>query len=151
MTSTELKAEIDLVITDETTPTSITPTDVGDTLKSMVDYVDQEVGLQYIAKLSQSSTSNVTGVVVKNTTGKTFTFTRNSVGNYSINFSSLYADLDKVDIIVNLQNPSYAVPNVTIDNLGILAIFETKYWNGTTFALSDDIVQNATIYVNVKP
>jgi hypothetical protein len=41
MTSEELKEEIDLAITTETTPASITPTDVGDTLKLMVDYVDQ--------------------------------------------------------------------------------------------------------------
>ena len=43
MTSEELKEEIDLAITTETSPASITPTDVGDTLKLMVDYVDQEI------------------------------------------------------------------------------------------------------------
>ena len=42
MTNTELKEEIDITITSETAPSSITPTDVGNTLKLMVDYVDQQ-------------------------------------------------------------------------------------------------------------
>lgn len=50
MTSEELKEEIDLAITTETTPASITPTDVGDTLKLIVDYVDQEVEYLSIKK-----------------------------------------------------------------------------------------------------
>ena len=43
MTSTELKAQIDSQITNETTANAITPTDVGTNLKAIVDYVDQEV------------------------------------------------------------------------------------------------------------
>jgi hypothetical protein len=42
MTSTELKAQIDSQITNETTANAITPTDVGTNLKDIVDYVDQE-------------------------------------------------------------------------------------------------------------
>lgn len=50
MTSEELKDEIDLAITTETSPASITPTDVGDTLKLMVDYVDQEVKAKVVKR-----------------------------------------------------------------------------------------------------
>lgn len=42
MTNTDLKALIDLDITNKTTTNSITPTNVGVNLKKVVDYVDQE-------------------------------------------------------------------------------------------------------------
>jgi len=150
MTNTALKSQIDSQITNETTPAGITPTDVGTNLKAVVDYVDQQVDFKiYKAKLSQSGTDNITGVILKNDTLKTFTYTRNSTGSYSINFSSIYSDLNKVDIYIHLQNASYAAPQVLIDNLGVLATIETKYWNGTDFVVSDGILQNATIYLIV--
>ena len=43
MTNTELKAQIDTQITDETVDNSITPTEVGGNMKDTVDYIDQEV------------------------------------------------------------------------------------------------------------
>ena len=43
MTNTDLKALIDLDITNKTTTNSITPTNVGVNLKKVVDYVDQEI------------------------------------------------------------------------------------------------------------
>jgi len=48
MTNTALKAQIDSEITNETTPAGITPTDVGTNLKSVVDYVDQEIKTKVI-------------------------------------------------------------------------------------------------------
>jgi hypothetical protein len=42
MTNTVLKAQIDSQITNETTPNGITPTEVGENIKAVVDYVDQE-------------------------------------------------------------------------------------------------------------
>lgn len=151
MTNTALKAQIDSQITNETTPSGITPTDVGTNLKSVVDYIDQQVDFKvYKAKLTQSGTDNITDVILRNDTGKTFTYSRNSTGSYNFNFSSLYSDLSKVDIYINLQNGSYVAPQVLIDNLGVLATIETKYWNGTTFVLSDGILQNATIYLIVN-
>jgi hypothetical protein len=57
MTSTELKAQIDSQITNETTANAITPTDVGTNLKDIVDYVDQQDELSEV--LTNKST-NVT-------------------------------------------------------------------------------------------
>mgnify|MGYP003613110851 CR=1 FL=1 len=149
MTNTALKAQIDSQITNETLPNSVSPTDVGGNLKAVVDYVDQQVDWKvYKAKLDNPS--GITATVLKNDTGKTFTYERKSTGSYNFNFSSLYPDLSKVDIYVHLQTGSYAAPQVLIDNLGILATIETKYWNGTTFVLSDGILQNATIYLVVN-
>ena len=44
MTSTELKSQIDSEITNETAPNSVSTIDVGNNLKDIVDYVDQEIG-----------------------------------------------------------------------------------------------------------
>jgi len=152
MTSAELKDEIDLAITSETSPASITPTDVGGTLKTMVDYVDQEVENVkiYKAKLAQSGTGNITATILKNTTGLTITFERNSLGSYNVSFGSLLPDLNKVDLRVNFQTASYQCPQLNVDNLGILATLETRYWNGTTFALSDELINNAMLYLTIS-
>jgi len=151
MTRTDVNNDIASKITSKTAALSLSNVDDGANRVLMMDYVDQQVDFKvYKAKLSQSGTDNITGVILKNDTGKTFTYTRNSTGSYSINFSSIYADLSKVDIYVHLQNGSYVAPQVLIDNLNVLATIETKYWSGTDFVLSDGILQNATIYVVVN-
>lgn len=83
MTSEELKEEIDLAITTETTPASITPTDVGDTLKLMVDYVDQEKRPYkvYSATITQSGTSDPILEIYENTIGN-IAWTRGATGEY---------------------------------------------------------------------
>lgn len=43
MTDTELKAQIDSQITNETSPSSISPADVGGNLKAVVDFTVQEI------------------------------------------------------------------------------------------------------------
>ena len=43
MTNTELKTNIDTAITNKTSVSSITPTNVGEQIKSTVDYIDQEI------------------------------------------------------------------------------------------------------------
>jgi len=151
MTRTDVNNDITSKITSKTAALSLSNIDDGANRVLMMDYVDQQVDFKiYKAKLSQSGTDIITGVILKNDTGKTFTYTRNSAGSYSINFSSVYSDLNKVDIYIHLQNASYAAPQVLIDNLGVLATIETKYWSGTDFVLSDGILQNATIYVVIN-
>lgn len=60
MTSTELKELIDETITLETTPASVTPTDVGEAMKEIVDYVDQEMPYKFWrAEISASAVVRV--------------------------------------------------------------------------------------------
>ena len=59
MTSTELKAQIDSQITNETLANSISPTDVGTNLKSVVDYVDQQVPAKTATSTTLSATPQV--------------------------------------------------------------------------------------------
>jgi hypothetical protein len=70
MTNTALKAQIDSQITNETTPNGITPTDVGTNLKSIVDYVDQQMSYKvYTAFLQFVDGSTITPTVINNTIG----------------------------------------------------------------------------------
>ena len=65
MTNITLKAQIDSQITNETLSNSISPTDVGGNLKSVVDYIDQEVanassgGTKTTIQIEQSSSTPV--------------------------------------------------------------------------------------------
>jgi hypothetical protein len=105
MTSEELKEEIDLAITTETTPASITPTDVGDTLKLMVDYVDQEVSKdkRLTLKLLQSGTSDPT-VVTEMKADIAYFVNRAGVGNYQVNSTgSLFLEAKTIPFITNIN------------------------------------------------
>ena len=42
MTNTQLKTQIDTQITNETVKSGITPTEVGNNIKAVVDYADQQ-------------------------------------------------------------------------------------------------------------
>lgn len=148
-TRAEVLTDIASKITDKTAAGSLTNTDDGANRVLILDYIDQQVDFKiYKAKLDNPS--GITATILKNDTGKTFTYTRNSEGSYNLNFSSLYSDLSKIDIYIHLQTGSFVAPQVLIDNLGILATIETKYWNGSNFVLSDGILQNATIYIIVN-
>ena len=150
-TNAELKTLTATQIRDKTSQRSITKTNIADRIDAGYDYTDQQVSFKiYKAKLSQSGTNNITAVVLKNDTGFTFTFTRNSVGNYSINFSSIMSDISKVDIYLHFCQSSFAVPIYEIDNLSVLATLNTKYWNGSNFSLADDVLNNATLYIVIN-
>lgn len=72
MTNTELKAQIDSQITNETTPNGITPTDVGTNLKAVVDYVDQETEIVINSFVTKQVKVNVSqsDISTLHTTGK---------------------------------------------------------------------------------
>lgn len=57
MINTVLKAQIDSQITNETTPSGITPTDVGTNLKAVVDYVDQQAPIKTIGNVESNNVS----------------------------------------------------------------------------------------------
>lgn len=152
-TREEVLADIESKITDKTPSDKVQNTEDGANRVLIVDYIDQEVDTRsekyftiYKAKITQSGTDDPILTVLKNDTGLTFTLTRSTTGVYSFGFSELLLDLTKIDIIVNLQTGAFQCPIVNIDNLGVLATIETRYWNGSNFVLSDDILNNATIY-----
>ena len=60
MTNTEIKTQIDNQITNETIVGGITPFEVGSNIKSVVDYVDQQVPFyQWIARISNTAVDTI--------------------------------------------------------------------------------------------
>jgi hypothetical protein len=149
MTSEELKDEIDLAITSETSPASITPTDVGDTLKLMVDYVDQEIGSVYKTFISQSGTSNPTKSDKFNTTGLTFDISRQALGVYRLTPSSSITG--GVCIKLFLQNNTFIGQSFRFDNQETYIDIRTTFWNDVfgEYALTDDLINNATLELEI--
>ena len=103
MTNTELKNNIDAAITNKTSALSITPVNVGDQMKSTVDYIDQKIssiptstpGAQILKSVKRTiSHSQILSTVaspvllIQQEAGKvklplTLLIRKNSGGNYS--------------------------------------------------------------------
>lgn len=154
MTSEELKDEIDIVITNETSPASITPTDVGGTLKLMVDYVDQEVSSindftvfrGKITKSGSGSSATFSFNVLENTTGKTFVCT-NDTQNAQIK-SSDNSNFLTTNSIVRVDDNSYLNTVITKHSIGSLSqVTIFSYYNGSqNINFTDDIDVEFIIY-----
>ena len=88
MTRAELNTYIDDNVTDKTAVDSLTPTDEGNALKAVADYVDQEITnvkpyKVYTILISQTGTSDpVVTTLLENTFTGTITWTRTSAGRY---------------------------------------------------------------------
>lgn len=139
MTSLELKAAIDSAITSETTPGSITPTDVGGKMKQIVDYVDQEVGAlaptftEYVAKLTKTGTG----------TTATFTLTEffNNTGQTLIAVNDTMNCVITEEINANFLNNTSTVEvwdqnylNTVLVKFSIVSLNQIKiysYFNGS--------------------
>lgn len=118
MTNTALKAQIDSQITNETTPLGITPTEVGENLKDIVNYVDQEVsnagsgGTKTTVQIDQSSSTPVplTGYfnILSYSGGYSYLPSSNFIGKEVIvatNFiTNIQADLALSALILDVWN-----------------------------------------------
>ena len=144
MTNTALKAQIDSQITNETLPNSVSPTDVGGNLKAVVDFIGYN---SYSALISQSGTSAPTVKVLNNTTGVTFTLSRNSSGNYTLTGSSDVFTSDKTGTLYNF-NSNGSFPNGSMFFYSIGAqffIIETRD-SGTP---TDGVITDSFIEIRV--
>ena len=104
ITRQNVSDDVTAKITSKTVAGSLTNTDDGANRELILDYIDQQIGQKtYKAKISQSG-SSISAAVLRNDTGKTFTYTRNSTGSFNLEFSSLYSYLSKIYIYINLQN-----------------------------------------------
>jgi hypothetical protein len=116
-------------------------------VKAVKDYVDANSGGSAIYKIliQQSGTSNPSITVLKNTSGLTFSISRQGVGVYRITFSELV--LSNINLKVNFNSNAYNVPIFTSDNLNLFVDVYIKYWNGTTFVASDDVINKAVLEI----
>lgn len=145
MTNVELKAAIDAVITSETTPGSVSPSDVGGKMKDVVDYVDQEKRPYkvYSATISQSGTNNPVVQIYENTLGN-IAWTRGGVGDYYGTLLSAFTDektmiLNAEAIIqsdglsvasgvrIYKQNVNSVVVNTKLNNMNADSIISNGY------------------------
>lgn len=125
--------------------TNVTTDGASDTkypsVKAVKTYVDNIFTPIYKIFIEQSSTSNPTVTVLKNTSGLTFSITREGVGVYRITFSEIV--LTNINLKLNFNSNAYNVPIFTSDNLNLFVDIYIKYWNGTTFVASDDVINKA--------
>lgn len=101
MTNTELKAQIDTDITTATGVGSVSTSDVGDNMKAIVDYVDQEISSvntkkEIVGLLSYDGT-NFTFTEILNQTPATISWSKFS-GTIIANFSSAVLTVGKTII-----------------------------------------------------
>ena len=105
MTNTQLKTQIDADITNKTTADSVTTENVGENLKDIVDYVDQEKRPYkvYTAYISHGAgTGDPTSAIRENTIGA-LTPTYEGTGEYGFSSSGLFT-VGKTLCITSSQN-----------------------------------------------
>ena len=150
MTSQEIKDQIDLDIVNATDPGSVSTDDVGGNMKSIVDYVDQEIEAiapaikEYVALISQDAGDAPSVVILKNTLGETLNWTRDAVGTYSAVAST--------EIFGNRKS-SYVIGQPLYGTVGIDVFLDTVTVksHGATGADEDDILSHCTIEIKVYP
>lgn len=109
MTREQLNTYIDQNVTDKTAPDSLSPTDEGNALKAVADYVDQEILMvqpkytSYVAEVNYNSVVNAfideigfNGVSVSNPSNGKVVFTKTNV----------FLDVDPAKICFLTQNLS---------------------------------------------
>ena len=153
MTRAELNTYIDTNVTDKTAVDSLTPTDEGNALKEVADYVDQEITAVkpykiYSILISQSSTSApVVTTLLENTFTGTITWARLSTGLYegtitTTEFTNLKTAFILTPIGVDLNCATYS----TADNK-----VQIKTWQCSAVAFADGQLNETYYEIRVYP
>ena len=102
MTNTALKAQIDAAITSKTTPSSISPSNVGTNIKAVIDYVDQFNPADNSTVVHLTTAETITG-------SKTFTTSPSTPASIIVN-----------NVVGNngLNINTHANAGINIDNIG---------------------------------
>jgi hypothetical protein len=153
-TSAEIKTSIDTNITNKIIPGSIDNTLVGANIKSVVDYVDQEITAMealipsinythYLCIMTQSSTANpVVNNILENTMNGPIVWTRISEGIYEGvlvgAFTNQKTALSITPIGVGVDYSIFQVDTNTI---------QIKTWNNQTGAFVDGQLNKTTIEI----
>lgn len=103
----------------------------------------------YIANVTQSGTSNPVATVLFNNTGRTITWTRDSIGVYRATPSG-----SSISTSTNGFCTSSGLSDVSISDAGVLIpTYQTTYIKFTSFsvidqAVKDEMLNNTTIIIN---
>lgn len=145
MTNTELKTNIDTAITNKTSVSSITPTNVGAQIKSTVDYIDQEISnIELIpgpaGPMGPQGPAGATGEVVLTNAGFD--------GGTFNSPTQIEVDILTTNISSN-SNTYYSVPDYTNDQTKIGKRIIIR--NPSIYAaIIKGAVNNTTFYTNTS-
>lgn len=162
MTNTQIKTSIDNNITNKTIAKSIDNTLVGEDIKSIVDYVDQEIititsGQRELSgTILQASTSIPVITEFKNDfIGETITIERISSGLYTISISGLVPDdyLNKSYCLIGSgNNPLITRNEITVGSDGAggynFVIYSIDISSGNTPA--DSLLARTSFQIIIK-
>jgi len=145
MTNTELKNNIDAAITNKTSASSITPANVGEQIKSTVDYVDQEIAAiptstslpyrEYVGYVQFSSNGNALNTEVFNDIEAGIYFSLNSTGVYILNvYTSEFTTKTIISPFDRISGNPAGVRLPIFDNTTgvILGYYTINRWNNST-------------------
>lgn len=157
MTNTELKNQIDTALNNSVADNSITPASVATQIKSVVDYVDQEITNAknykvYKAIITQNDVNDLDVVVLENTIG-VVTVNQFSTGIFLIKLPE-GTDLYKVFLPNNLikgDNPGFCTLDVDyIDQYSNSDVMLRTYENiNNGFVFADFILNRTPIEILV--
>jgi hypothetical protein len=145
MTSTQLKAQIDSQITNETQPGSITPIDIGTNIKAVVDYVDQDRRAYkiYSAIFNQSLSNAPVMTVLENTVGSVV-WTRSQTGLYTGRLTGAFP-LGKVSVILSQGSGTSRLaghsPDANVVQIASMGAYANEF--------VDNSINQATIEIKV--
>jgi hypothetical protein len=95
----------------------------------------------YRVRITQTGTNNPSITVIENNTIRSYSATRVSAGQYRFTPSLVLPS--NINVKISFNSPIYAVPNYTVDNqINYVDIF-TRYWDGSDFVLSDNVINNS--------
>ena len=100
--------------------------------------------------LTQSGTSDPVFTELENTTGSSIICTRSGSGDYDFTSGSAIFTANKTVVHVGQSGAGGDIitTNYTIDTDSNISIFT---WNGTSFALTDDLLQTTSIEIKIYP
>jgi hypothetical protein len=153
MTRAELNTYIDTNITDKTAVDSLTPTNEGEALKEVADYVDQEIQSVkpykiYSILISQSGISDPTvTTLLENTFTGVITWAKLSTGIYegtitTTEFTNLKTGFIITPIGVDLNCAAYSTANNKV---------QIKTWQPSTAAFADGQLNETFFEIRVYP
>lgn len=120
MTNTELKNQIDTQITDQTADNSITPTFVGENLKSVIDLTKPYKEIRF--KLSISGSTPTPTYEVNDFSGETITMTIPSNGKLRIEITNNVLISGQVEVDTSTASVG-GVPYFLVPEYGLLPVF----------------------------
>ena len=90
MSKDSVKTQIDIDITNKTTSKSISPLNVGNNMKAVVDLIPETSYKVYTALLSQSGTNAPVATILENTLGGTVVLSYSGVGSYVATLTGVF-------------------------------------------------------------